>query len=87
MPSPWPVHLSDMEEHIERQEELLVRRGQRSEVREGKCWNTGVHTWKGTAVGQEFRVFPKFLNPRASERFSQMRSEVHAPLPGAKKGH
>lgn len=31
MPSPWPVSSSDMEGHIERQEELLVKKGQRAE--------------------------------------------------------
>lgn len=31
VPSPWPVSSSDMEGFIERQEELLVKKGERSE--------------------------------------------------------
>lgn len=70
-PSPWPERSSDV--LIERQEELLVRKGQRVEGRGDKYWNIGAHTGKAASVGQEFRVFPKFLNLRASEKFSQMR--------------
>lgn len=84
VPSPWPVRSLDMEGHTERQEELLLRKGQRAEGRGGKCWNIGAHTGKAASVGQEFRVFPKFLNLRASERSSRMRPEVHDPLLGAK---
>lgn len=71
MPSAWPVSSSDTEGP-------LVRKGQRAE-----------EASVGRQVNIQGRLYSRTgqRHPRASERFSQMRANAHAPRLEAKMQH